>query len=503
MEGFAAQPVTIALRARPVAQPDLVLQVSTLWESNLASFTYQYRLQSFRAGLQPMEGLEVASEALPDGWVERIRTHLANTLYRGAGAGAGVIPALATLGRQLYRTAVPPELRTLLRQIPGGRHSLLVVPDRDGWLPWGLLHDDHSFLAERFILGQWPRELNDARPYEFPLAQVSISYYEQEQAPETWVNLLQPPVGVPIRPRLLEGGVIDLAQASTLYGLHNVRSGQAPGTAGRQDLPIRRGSANSQAQIEQEVNPIKLNLRRSRPLVTLSYLSAGQPELTLLEEAWGRTYTGAGCSGFVGPLWAVGRDVDATFISTFYSALWGGASLGQATHLGQDMARSQHPGSVDWLAYTLLGDPMARPYRPVKGNGYAVVEPVGRRLEDPLPPGGQARFRVMLRRSPPVWYDQRVIEVAEELVFEQLQVHVLTRGLSVVPEPPITLVRTPDGDYLGWFTLVAPGQQAVSRTAAGQPGATTSTVHVYFADGERDIHSIMFPVSILPPGGAE
>ncbi|NEO34554.1 MAG: hypothetical protein F6K36_30015, partial [Symploca sp. SIO3C6] len=49
---------------------------------------------------------------------------------------------------------------------------------------------------------------------------------------------------------------------------------------------------------------------------------------------------------------------------------------------------------------------MARPYRPVAGRGYAVVEPIGQDIDDPVAAGASVRFRASLRRSPPIWHDK-------------------------------------------------------------------------------------------------
>jgi hypothetical protein len=53
-----------------------------------------------------------------------------------------------------------------------------------------------------------------------------------------------------------------------------------------------------------------------------------------------------------------------------------------------------------------------------------------------------------------------VIEVAENLTFENLQAHVKTFGLQVTPDSPIAMSLAPTGNYLGWFTLVAPPEMA-------------------------------------------
>ncbi|MUG93184.1 hypothetical protein F7734_12375 [Scytonema sp. UIC 10036] len=76
--------------------------------------------------------------------------------------------------------------------------------------------------------------------------------------------------------------------------------------------------------------------------------------------------------------------------------------------------------------------------------------------------------------------------MAENLAFENLQVHIVTYGLQIIPELPITMTRTDKGDYLGWFTLVVPAEMT-------EPSAL---VQVYFADGMRPIHSLTFSFKI-------
>jgi hypothetical protein len=117
---------------------------------------------------------------------------------------------------------------------------------------------------------------------------------------------------------------------------------------------------------------------------------------------------------------------------------------------------------------------MARPYRPVQGQGYAVVEPSGQDIDDPLPPNTEVPFLVSLRRTPPVWHEERVIEVVENLTFKNLQAHVVTFGLQVLPNTPISMRRiTLSGNYFGRFTLVAPQEMAGS----------SALVQVYLIDG--------------------
>ncbi|NER31751.1 MAG: hypothetical protein F6J89_30105 [Symploca sp. SIO1C4] len=279
----------------------------------------------------------------------------------------------------------------------------------------------------------------------------------------------------------------NLDSTTAMRGLHLIRYNQSADTANR---PIRIDDTLDTQDIEQQMRPAKLNLRRNRPLVSLGYVKTVQPELTTLEQTWASAFIRAGCSAFTGSLWAVNPVVEAAFISCFYNRLWTGDSLGEAFHASRQLARAAAPDSLDWLAYVLFGDPMARPYRPVEGKGYAVVEPIGREIDEPLPPGVPVRFRLSLRRTPPVWHEERVIEVAENLTFENLQVHVKTFGLQVTPDSPITMSLAPTGNYLGWFTLVAPPEMA----------GNSALVQVFLMDGMLPIHSLMFSLNIENEG---
>ncbi len=267
------------------------------------------------------------------------------------------------------------------------------------------------------------------------------------------------------------------------------RVGNPPEPSNRHDAPVHLSDSGAAEDTEREIRSAKLSLRRNRPLVTLGYISAGHPELTTLEQTWAPAFIRARSSAFVGPLWAVQPGTEAAFVSSFYHCLRTGNSLGEAFQSARKSARTVVPDSPDWLAYVLFGDPMARPYLPVRGEGYAAVEAIGREMDDPLFPDTPARFRVSLRRTPPVWHEERVIEVAESLDFENLRVHVKSFDVQVNPEP-VEMTRTPNGDYLGWFTLVALPDMA---------GETTD-VQVFFMEGKEVIHSLAFPLKIGTAG---
>ncbi|MBD2065985.1 tetratricopeptide repeat protein [Leptolyngbya sp. FACHB-671] len=485
-------PKRLTTQPRPVPQPNFILRVQTVWNETNSACRFHYQLRSFRLpSLFPGE-TNYHSETLSSNWIGQMRGLLGTTLENLSDA----LPEdgrshLTSLGQYLFQHLLPRELQTDFRSlIPRERtFTLLILADQDASLPWELLHDGQQFLSDRFIIGRWFWELNDTRPHEFPVGAINVAHYADVEQPELWAALLEPPGASPPLP-LPEGVLSNLDSTEAMRGLHLIRYSQSSDATNRRNAPVTLDDTNNAQDIERQMRPAKLNLRRNRPLVSLGYVRRSLPELTTLEQTWASAFICAGCSAFTGSLWAVDPAVEAAFISGFYNRLWTGDSLGEAFHASRQLARAVAPDSLDWLAYVLFGDPMARPYRPVEGKGYAVVEPIGREIDEPLPPGVPVRFRLSLRRTPPVWHEERVIEVAENLTFENLQAHVKTFGLQVTPDSVIAMSLAPTGNYLGWFTLVAPPEMV----------GNSALVQVFLMDGMQPIHSLMFSLNIENEG---
>jgi hypothetical protein len=471
-------------RARAGPAADLTLEVRPEWPDGLSACTLVYRLTSSRPDLGLGDGLAFRSRSLAASWLDRVRSLLAAAITEITDTAAGDAAArLRSFGQYLGDLVMPDELRGELASL-GRAHTLQVLADEDVWAPWELVHDGSAFLAERYVIGRWPRELAAACPSEVPLGPVSLAYYQAVDQPARWAVLLQP-AGAPAA-SLLPGGVLrDVAATQTLPGLHIVRQTQ-PEDSGRRDSPMIAGRDSGS-----ELAQIALAVRRERPVITLGYVRKEGVALAALEQTWAMGFLRARCSAFAGPMWAVDPAVDAAFTARFYEHLWAGAALGEAFRAARILARAVSPGSPDWLAYVLFADPMSRPYRPVEGSGYATVERVGAELDEPLHPGQTARFRASLRRAPPVWHEDRVLEVVSEFTFDALELHVLSSGVEAAPPGPIPLSRTPDGDYRAWFTLSAPSA----------PRDEPAFVALYFVDRLRPVHSLTFPVAISPAGG--
>jgi hypothetical protein len=488
--GEAANPVRLGRRGltrpRPIPADDLVLEVRTEWQAGSSSCVLAYRLTAPNPALGLDGGVEYRSDPLPAGWLRRIRGLLGAALAGTAGAPADdVRRRLVSFGQYLGQLLLPPGLGGELARL-GQARTLQLVADEDAWAPWELLHDGGAFLGERLVVGRWPDELGTAQPYEIPLGPVSLAYYHGVEHPGRWAALLQPS-GAPPATTLPDGILRDLGETQSLHGLHLVRQAR-PDDAGQRDAPVVIGEG---AADDAGFTRAMLNVRRNRPLVTVGYHRDGEAVFTALEQTWAMNFLRARCSAFIGPLWATDDSVEAAFFAQLYERLWTGASLGSAFHSARMLARAAKPESMDWLAYVLFGDPMSRPYRTIEGDGYAVLERIGMDLDVPLRRGETARFRASLRRTPPAWHEDRVLEVVSEFSFTALALHVLTFGLEVTPASPIELVRTPDGDYLGWFTLAVP-------PAFDQEH---SVVQVHFVDGDQLVNSLTFSLAIQPGDG--
>ena len=481
--------------ARSIPHSDLAIQINThfeISENKSASFVFHYQIDGFHPSLLFIEKDKYDSQPIAANFLERALGLIKEKLRNGT-ASPYFKPSLISIGNYLYKHLIPTDLQEVLNSIYRLKtnFNILVLTNQYDYFPWEILHNGQHFLGERFTIGRWLLESNRTRPYEFPLGLINLGHYARVKKPVKWLEVLE--VSEAPFPSLLSHGTIaELTSIEPMRGLHLLRMGESEiCIEEHDDTPVLLDSNESNQDLEEEVRDIKLSLKRNRPLISLGYLNAGQAEWTNLTSTWASTFIRAGCSAFIGPLWAVQPQVEAAFVSTFYSRLWAGKPLGESFWAARQMARVAVPDSMDWLAYVLFGDPMARPYRPVEGQGYAIVEPVGQDIDQPVMPGAQVRFRASLRRKPPIWYENRLMDVAETLEFDQLKIYVVTSELQVEPGECIDMTKTPGGDYLGWFTLTVPVELA----------GRSALVQVHFEDGMEPIHSLRFAVQVAAADG--
>lgn len=73
---------------------------------------------------------------------------------------------------------------------------------------------------------------------------------------------------------------------------------------------------------------------------------------------WANRLVSAGAGLFIGPHWAVRDDSALTFAETFYTQLFQGETLGEATYQARKAA--ERTGDPTWLAYSVYGHPNAK-----------------------------------------------------------------------------------------------------------------------------------------------
>lgn len=263
-------------RSRPVPQPDLILQIQTAWNENLSICTFRYHLDSFHPRLSFASDMQQRSDTMTAGWLEQARNLLQATLEDTANSlPEDFRSRLSSLGQYLFQQLLPLELQDTLRSVRRFNQpfTLLILVDQDAGFPWELLHDGQSFLGERLTIGRWSWELERTRPYEFAIGAVNMTHYADVEQPEQWASLLEPTGAPPSM--MLSGGVLaELNAVEAMWGLHLLRRGQSVDEADRQDAPVLVDNSGAR-DLEQDLQPAKLSLRRNRPLVTLGYVNAG------------------------------------------------------------------------------------------------------------------------------------------------------------------------------------------------------------------------------------
>ncbi len=298
----------------------------------------------------------------------------------GAGRGVGgevllqdeVVRKLANLGRELYQTLFPPEMRQAYRIFRKSVHTVSIISD-EPWIPWEMIkaYDDSEpelidddFLCVQFQVTRWlsgktaaPTEIAIPRlacvmvPSSLPSAaaesrrvrDLARAHSEtRDVSPEspTWEAVV----------KLLEGGGIGL--------LHFVGHGDFDRARPNQSaIPLADGRALLPEDLQ---GTVRTQLRRDRPFVFLNACRVGQQSWALTGlGGWAhRWIQECGCSGFIGPHWAVRDSGALEFATAFYDAIERGETFGQASRTARLAARANRPADPTWLAYAVYANPL-------------------------------------------------------------------------------------------------------------------------------------------------
>lgn len=335
---------------------------------------------------------------------------------------------MLSLGKYLFDKFFPLEtassFRSVLSIVAERLNTWLIVEDGTTWLPWELLAFDWGgtghprFLSEHICLGRWVEGKGPPLSDEVPFGDIALAHYSRQQNEEArlagWRKLLDATGSsnsiLPI-----------LKREEPVYALHLME--HIDGIS--DEFP------------KADTNQGRIDIRLKRPLVTLSILDTDNAKWQTEEEHWllpERTlpFLRAGASAIVGPWWPTSESADQVFWPTFYNLMMQGMPLGESIWRARLAVRDAMPNHLDWLAYTLLGNPCAQPYWPEPSEGYTTLECI--EADDTLVVGKTYTFRASIHSRPPVWYQDRLIEV--ENLPQNPKVLFLAPGIvDEIPEP--------------------------------------------------------------------
>jgi hypothetical protein len=320
----------------------------------------------------------------------------------------------------------------------------LIIQEEATWLPWELvtpyrLEDDGPVapLAELYCLGRWVEGLGQTLYGEVPLGDKVLTHYKvltQEQARQdeelrAWQCVLDA--------RATADSFLPVLKPETnFYGLHLLRHADQVGRT--REIMVRAGALR-RTSAEDEAQRGRLDLHQRRPVVTLSILDGQGPSPDAADDDWllperVLPFLRAGASAVLGPWWPTSEAADQEFWATFYGYLAGRLPLGEAAWRARYAVQRKFPDRPDWLAYTLLGDPRARPYVPEKSQGYTALECLNAEADGTLRPGKTYTFRASIQRRPPTWHQGRLVH-AEELPKEPMVLFIVPDLQEEIPDP--------------------------------------------------------------------
>ncbi|MEH2155399.1 NB-ARC domain-containing protein [Nostoc sp.] len=461
-ESLSIPPTLPTLNISVAPQANFVLLVETeLPDGNDGSYFFTYYLTSRLRDLK-LRQQKVGKVELQSNQLKRMRSLLARTLQFATNAKPeDAREQMISVGYFLFDMLLPTETTALLRdafwQVAEQISTWLIIEDGITWLPWELIvpyrDDDYTmprrFLCERYFLSRWIQGLGIPLYNEVPLGEIAITHYKvldtQDEEIEAWKQLLQASVAPGIRQAV--------NPETPFYGLHLLRYAEE---FNRRDI-VARDAVKSVNTPEEEVPKARLDLRLKRPIVTFSIINNNDDvlqntgELTIVERVL--PFLRVGASAVVGCCWQTSEVAERIFWSQFYELLAKGFSLGEVVWRSRLAVERALPHRLDWLAYTLFGDPCAKPYEPEVSSGYSVLECLN--PDEPFRVGKTYYFRASIRKRPPVWYKEKLIKT--EQLSNQLRALFMAPGLQTsFPEP---VEMQPIGHHMRQATLSLNPQQ--------------------------------------------
>ncbi|MEM6283734.1 MAG: hypothetical protein AAF787_16200, partial [Chloroflexota bacterium] len=398
--------------------PDVTLRLYTFGQDNEPSSLRIYG-KVFSPHQDP-DGRHIGYRDVPMALIDWIHMQMEDIAMASGSTAHGL---LRELGRTLWDDVLPPGLFTEYWRMMGsmrryGHQSLLIIADEYPWLPYELAtpfipyNPDRSDpwhpseietlertpLCETFAVTRWVEGTGQARRSAFPLGPVQpifsadipqgdirsrdpIRFGQKQMRPEQGMSLSE---------------ALYASHEANLF--HIVKGG---GNLSRRVVGIEKAQT-SESWIGY-VNRQTQNMQSKSPLITQ----------TSLIDATGNTpvnpdeliaLVNSGASVVVGTWWGVSPSDDRVFWQTFYQQIIvAAASVGEAAFTAREAVRRISTNPISWLAYYVIGDPMATGYEPKDSIGY--IDFSQKDATRTIHIGQSAIFLIKLQQHPPAHYN--------------------------------------------------------------------------------------------------
>jgi hypothetical protein len=444
--GEERPPILAPLDIHVVRKPDVVLYIKTDMSSNTTDSFYLVYYMTCHLPNMRINNEEVGRITVEPGLLEHVRSVLHQTLQTARHLQPDdAHERMLSFGSYLFELLFPEEssarFRGILDQLADHVTTWLIVHDQYIWLPWELVvpkppHKSTPLrsLAERYHISRWIDGLGLEQYHEIPVGEIALAYYTliDNDELQAWRQVLIAE---------LAQGISEIIKTETpVYGLHLLRYIQE---FEERDILVR-DQPSSMSQAKQEETEARLRLRQKRPIVTMSVIDQHPDYSSFFSEDWSLLerilpFFRAGASVVAGAWWPTQESADRIFWTSFYDIVVGQRmSPGEAAWRARRAVRIVLPNSIDWLAYTFVGNPLAQPYIPEDSQGYTALECLNPDEEFYL--DKTYYFRASIRRYPPAWYRERLVRTED--FPEQARALFLAPGLQTKPPEPIVMQPT-------------------------------------------------------------
>ena len=292
---------------------------------------------------------------------------------------------LEDAGVRLFEELLPFELR---RRLWRSRHAIrsVFIVTSEAWIPWELLklQDPESdeigpFFAEAFLMGRWlsAGDSTFGAALELPLRRLGVIAPGDSLLLQAGLEK-QELLGLRREDRqVLEisaepEAMADAMAAADLDGWHFCGHGQVEdGSAEPWYLCLESLDSFEAFQLHGRAR----RLGNRHPLVFLNACYGGRAGYGLTGlGGLPASFLRVGAGAFIGPLWQVSDVGAALFARVFYATFLAGGTLGEAALEARMALRRANPDDPTWLAYLVLGHPLATCRIPAQEPAVETVE---------------------------------------------------------------------------------------------------------------------------------